>query len=332
MSPYRFAKILTVGFLFSGIQLTSDAAFAGDARQSEPDVSMYAPLPEIADSATNPVTSAKALLGERLFSEERLSRTGKISCNWCHRQAQWGQDGKPTSKGVDHLPGVRNSPTVLNAALHFTQFWDGRTRDVETQALQPILNPVEMGMPSPEAVENRLRYDASYQFMFKLAFPKEAKPLTFENIGKAIAAYERILITPGRFDRYLKGDKNALSQREKKGLATFNRVGCNACHNGPLLGGNSFKKLGLAKPYPTQDQGRYYISSNPADKYVFKVPSLRNVSKTEPYLHDGSVRNLKDMIAIMGEYQLGVKLSRDDINDIEDFLKALEGDLRGGRY
>ena len=283
----------------------------------------FTPLPATAESASNPITQQKVALGKKLFLDKRLSKANDISCNSCHSLDTFGVDNKPTSDGHKGQKGNRNSPSVYNAALHATQFWDGRAATVEDQALGPILNPVEMAMDSEKAVVDRLKADKALAKEFAGAFPQEKDPVTYKNVGRAIGAFERTLLTPSRFDAYLKGDENALTQAEKDGGRLFVQTGCTACHNGVGVGGQMYQKLGLVKPYDTKDLGRYEVTKAEADKFFFKVPSLRNIEKTGPYFHDGSVATLEDAVSRMAEYQLGRTLSQKDVESIVTFLKAM---------
>jgi cytochrome c peroxidase len=283
----------------------------------------FAPLPEVADSQENPITPGKVTLGKKLYLDTRLSKDETISCNSCHNLKTFGVDNEPTSPGHKGQRGGRNSPTSFNAALHSTQFWDGRAATVEKQALGPILNPIEMAMPSEAVVIERLKNDPGYSKGFAAAFPGDTDPISFANIGNAIGAFERTLITPSRFDKFLKGDDNAITFEEKKGAQAFVQTGCIACHNGATLGGMMFQRLGLVKPYPTQDMGRFEITKSEADKMMFKVPSLRNVTKTGPYFHDGSIKSLNEAVSKMAEYQLGKQLTPDQVKEIVTFLDSL---------
>jgi len=293
---------------------------------------MFQPLPKVAENAENPITSAKVTLGKKLYFEKQLSKDNTQSCNTCHNLDTFGVDNQPFSKGNDGGLGGRNSPTTLNAALHATQFWDGREPDVEAQAGGPILNPVEMAMPSEEAVVKRLSGIKEYPGMFAKAFPEDPK-ITYDNLKKAIGAFERKLITPSKFDTYLKGDDSALNTQEKQGLKTFIESGCIACHIGPLLGGNMFQKFGVYGEYwkatksKKVDNGRFDLTKKEAEKYFFKVPSLRNVSKTAPYFHDGSVTDLKEAITIMGKLQLNKDLTSQQVDDLAAFMNALTGEV-----
>jgi cytochrome c peroxidase len=290
-------------------------------------------LPDPTPASDDLAFDEKVKLGKKLFHDVRLSENQTLSCNSCHTLSNYGVDNEPKSPGTEGQLGDRNSPTVYNAALHIAQFWDGRAKDVEEQALGPVLNPKEMAMPSAEVVIKRLRKDVNYKAEFADAFPDESEPVTFENVGRAIGAFERTLLTPSRFDLYLKGDKAALTQAEKDGLKKFIEVGCAACHNGTLLGGNSYQKLGLVKPYTKanpDDHGRVAVTNNPAEDMVFKVPSLRNVEKTAPYYHDGSIKTLDRAVRVMAEYQLGKKLPDADVQAIVTFLHSLTGRLPKG--
>ncbi len=295
---------------------------------------IFAPLPVSAESASNPSTDARTALGRQLYYEPRLSKNHDISCNSCHSLSAYGIDvrtpGAKTSAGHKGQLGDRNSPTVYNAALHFVQFWDGRSPDVEAQALGPMRNPVEMAMPSDAHIVKLLQSIPGYAQLFKAAFPDDKDPITFANVAKAIGAFERKLVTPGRFDKFLRGDTSALTEPEAKGLAAFMDAGCIACHMGPTVGGTMYQKLGLMKPYPTKDEGRFQETKNEADKFFFKVPSLRNIEKTAPYFHDGSLPQLEDAVKVMVEYQTAKgKFSDEELQNVLAFLKSLTGELPG---
>lgn len=264
-------------------------------------------------------------LGHTLFFDTRLSANNSQSCNSCHAvdQNRGGVDNEPTSPGAFGKRGGRNSPTVLNAGFHTTQFWDGRASDLVTQAKGPILNPIEMAMPSEQAVVDKLNAISDYHALFTQAFPNDAKPLTYDNIARAIAAFERTLVTRDRFDDFLGGRDRALSPQELKGLNTFLSIGCTACHNGPLLGGNSYQKLGLVNPYKTEDLGRFAVTKDDDDKFKFKVPSLRNIGITGPYFHDGTKASLEEVVRDMAWLQLGRKLTDDEAKSLSTFLHAL---------
>jgi cytochrome c peroxidase len=232
------------------------------------------------------------------------------------------------SLGHEGRAGTRNAPTVYQAAGHVAQFWDGRARDVEEQATGPILNPVEMAMPESAAVLKHLRDSKAYQAAFRAAFPGEVTPITYRNVGIAIGAFERGLVTPSAWDKYLAGDSPSLTPEEQRGLRMFVAAGCQTCHNGPYLGGSVFQKIGLVTPWPSQvDSGRYNVTRNSADLLVFKVPSLRNIAKTGPYFHDGAVADLSEAVQLMSRHQLGKELPPDDVAAIVTFANALTGTI-----
>ena len=273
-------------------------------------------------------TPAQVELGRKLYFEKRLSKTGTQSCNSCHPLANYGADGEVTSPGADGTRGTRNSPTVYNAAGAFAQFWDGRAIDVEEQAKGPILNPVEMGMKDAAQVERVLAAIPDYDAAFKRAFPGDKKALNYDNVGRAIGAFERGLVTPGRWDKYLQGDKTALSADEVEGLRVFTNVGCMVCHTGEFVGGSMYEKVGAVEPWPNQaDPGRFNVTKDERDRMVFKVPTLRNVGKTAPYFHDGSAKTLPEAVQMMGRHQLGLELSDPEIASIAAWLNSLTGEL-----
>ncbi len=294
---------------------------------------IFKPLPEIAENPNNPVTPEKVNLGKYLYHDTRLSKTGNNSCNSCHNLSTFGVDNLPTSPGDEGKNGNRNSPTTFNAALHTMQFWDGRAKDVEEQAGMPVLNPMEMNIPSKEFLVNRLKGIDLYQKLFAEAYPEEKSPISYANIEKAIGAFERTLLTPSKFDDYLKGNANALTYEEKKGLQTFIDAGCTTCHNGVALGGNSLQKFGSLDNYRNytgstiNDEGRKEVTKDEMDKDIFKTPSLRNVTKTAPYFHDGSVEELSRAITIMAKIQLAKDLTPEQVGSIKLFLETLTGDI-----
>ncbi len=292
------------------------------------DLAFFKPLPDRFASDKNTISDAKVKLGRTLYFENRLSLGQDLSCNSCHDLNTYGVDNQPTSFGHKKQRGARNSPTVYNAAGHTAQFWDGRADTVEAQAKGPILNPVEMAMPSEEAVVSVVKSIPEYEKLFKAAFPDDRDPITYDNLATAIGAFERQLVTPGRWDKFVNGDTAALTESEKEGFIKFVRTGCQTCHNGPALGGGLFQKLGVINSYPDQsDLGRYAVTKNDVDKMMFRVPSLRNVAKTAPYFHNGSVATLEEAVKNMGHYQLGVALKDNEVASIVTFLKSLTGDL-----
>jgi cytochrome c peroxidase len=263
-----------------------------------------------------------------LYFEPRLSKSQKISCNSCHDLATYGVDNEPTSDGHKGQKGDRNSPTVFNAAAHFVQFWDGRAPDVEAQAKGPVLNPVEMAMPAEPVVVKVLESMPEYVELFGRAFPNDKKPVSYDNMAKAIGAFERGLMTPSRWDALLKGDKTALTPAEALGLKTFVDAGCQTCHHGALLGGTSYQRIGLVKDFPrATDPGRMKVTNDAGDKAVFKVPSLRNIEKTGPYYHDGATATLDQAVRDMATYQLGKTLTDQEVGQIVEFLNVLTGKI-----
>jgi cytochrome c peroxidase len=295
---------------------------------------VFAVLPSEAPNPDNPLNDDKVELGKKLYMDKRLSKDETQSCNTCHNLETYGVDNKPTSEGNNGGLGTRNSPTSFNAALHSAQFWDGRNKDVEEQAGGPILNPVEMEMPNEQAVIDRVKADPEYVELFKAAFPGEEDPITYKNITYAIGAFERTLLTPAPFDDYLAGQKDALTQEQIEGLKEFMDVGCTQCHNGALLGGQLFMKFGIYEPYweltgsNPIDSGKYVVTHNEADLFVFKTPSLRNIAETWPYFHDGSVKDLGKAVQIMAKTELGKDLTDEQTQKIVAFLKSLTGELK----
>jgi len=295
--------------------------------------SFFQPLPLLAENTENPVTENKVQLGKLLYYDKGLSFQKTQSCNTCHDLTKFGVDHEPTSRGDAGKRGTRNSPSTLNAALHFTQFWDGRMKDVEEQAGGPVLEDIEMAMPDKKVVVERLRKNPVYQKMFKAAFPEASDPVTFNNMQKAIGAFERTLITPGRFDLFLQGEKEKLDASELKGLKTFLEFNCTICHMGPLLGGSMFQRYPLFGKHidytgsAVDDPGRMDVTRNEADRYFFKVPSMRNITETWPYFHDGSVKDLDSTIKIMAKSQLNLEITDEQVTGMVSFLKTLTGEV-----
>lgn len=288
----------------------------------------FEPLREQIESTKYPITSAKVELGRMLFFDPRLSAKQNVSCNTCHDLKHYGVDHQVTSAGTHGARGGRNSPTVYNSAGFFAQFWDGRAADVETQALGPLLNPLEMALPSAEHGARILESIPGYVTAFKAAFPAEAEPVTLANAGLAIGAFERKLTTPSRWDRYLRGQHDALTATEQEGLSVFTNVGCMGCHTGELVGGSMYQKAGSVEPWPNQaDQGRYEVTKQEVDRMMFKVPTLRNIAETAPYFHDGSAATLEQAVKLMGTHQLGLSLSEHEIQAIIAWLRSLTGTL-----
>jgi cytochrome c peroxidase len=329
-----FASIVLIGC--GGSQQTAESEEKANdetAGLQVKSVAFFGELPSSAPNEANPASEAKILLGQTLYFDSRLSKEGNISCNSCHNLATYGVDNLPTSPGDDGTLGDRNSPTVLNAALHISQFWDGREKDVEAQAGGPILNPVEMAMPDEDYVMDRLKNIEGYKELFANAYPGEDDPYTYQNLKNAIGVFERELITPAKFDQYQAGDINALSAAEQKGLQTFIDQACITCHMGNLLGGAMYQKMGLYGNYAEMigsdhdDLGRFSVTNDENDKYLFKVPSLRNVARTGPYFHDGGVESLSEAVKLMGKLQLNKDLTDEQIDEIVTFLQALTGEV-----
>lgn len=301
-----------------------EATVAMDSTQ----LAMFGALPAAMESPANPLTDAKIELGRKLYFETRLSLGNDISCSSCHRLDAFGADTGAVSIGHQGKKGGRNSPTVYNAAGHIGQFWDGRAADVETQALGPILNPVEMAMPAAPQVIARIRGDTAYRRLFAAAFPSDRDPITYENLGRAIGAFERRLVTPSRWDHVFHGVDTALTNAEKAGFNTFATTGCPTCHMGAYVGGSMFQRVGLVTPWPdTTDVGREAVTHQPADRFFFKVPSLRNIAHTAPYFHNGAVRSLDTAVVWMAQHQLGKTLTPEQVTSIVTWLQALSGDI-----
>jgi cytochrome c peroxidase len=287
---------------------------------------VFKPLPEVLPAKAGGPEEQRVQLGRMLYFDARLSRSQTISCNNCHKLDAYGVDNEPTSEGYRNQRGDRNSPTVFNAAAHFAQFWDGRAKDVEAQAKGPMMNPVEMAMASDKHVVAVLKSMPQYVSEFKKAFPDEKDPVTLDNAANAIGTFERRLLTPARWDKFLKGDAAALTPEEKAGFNVFYETGCETCHAGALVGGNLYQRLGNIKPYPdTSDPGRFKVTKDDGDRMIFKVPSLRNVEKTGPYFHNGKVAKLEDAVAQMADYQLGKKLKPEEVAAITTYLRSLTG-------
>lgn len=288
---------------------------------------LFTPLPAAVAPDGYALTDSLVDLGRHLFYEPRLSVTQELSCNTCHPLSQYGADNLPVSLGHDGTPGKRNSPTVYNAALHISQFWDGRSPTIEEQAKGPITSEIEMGMLDEDYVVQVLRSIPGYRPLFRDAFPEQENPITFDNVAIALGAFQRGLLTPSRFDRFLEGDPTQLTDVEKSGLNTFIELGCPSCHTGTTVGGVFYKKLGQENAYETNDLGRYLVTGEEEDRYVFKVPSLRNVAHTAPYLHDGSIQTLEEMVLLMAHHQLDKPITPQQVSQIVAFLQSLSGEI-----
>lgn len=295
-----------------------------------------APAPE-----DNPTTEAKITLGRMLFLDPRFSSTGTVSCNSCHNVMAGGDDNRAVSMGVHGQTGGRSAPTVWNSAFSSSQFWDGRAATLEDQAKGPVINPVEMGMSDVEVAMDKVRSIPGYNEYFVAAFGED-DPMTVDNAAKAVAAYERTLITPNSpYDRYVKGDKKAMTEQQVRGMNTFDSVGCTACHAGAAFGGPAMAPgTGFFMKHPTyadskyvekykltEDTGRFQVTNKEADKHLFKVPTLRNITLTAPYLHNGAVKTLDEAVRVMASTQLNKELSDEQVADIVAFLDALTGEF-----
>jgi len=300
----------------------------------------WQPLPARApEPADNRTTPAKVELGKMLFFDPRFSSEGTVSCFSCHNVMEGGDDHRPTSIGVHGQKGGRNAPTVWNAAFHSVQFWDGRAVSLEEQAKGPPVNPIEMGMTDLDAVIGRIRRIPGYREPFAKAFgPGEV--ITMDNAARAIAAYERTLITPGSpYDRFAAGDTRALTAQQQRGLATFEATGCTACHQGPTFNGPAMPAgTGFYMKFPVYEQspyvarfalakdlGRYESTKVDGDQHLWRVPTLRNLVYTAPYMHTGTVKSLPDAVRVMASTQLNVELKDADVADVVSFLESLTG-------
>jgi cytochrome c peroxidase len=303
-----------------------ESALLVEARQ------VFQPLPKDMSPAGAAVNKDLVALGRMLFFDPRVTADSNVSCATCHQPALYGTDARPTSIGVQQRQHPRNAPTILNAALTFVNHWRGDRESLEDQAKQALESPITSGLDEHDVVD-RLRRIGGYAPLFEAAFPKDTHPITIKTMAMAIAAYERTLVTPSRFDAYLAGDVAALSPAARAGLQSFIRVGCATCHSGVGIGGGMYQKFGIVEDYwiatgsRTIDKGRTDVTKDSADLYVFRVPSLRNVAMTAPYFHDGSVATLADAVRVMARVQLGLKLSDPEVNDIVAFLGSLTGNL-----
>lgn len=325
------ALLLIIGIVLSA---GSFNAFAADDEALIKTASqLLGPLPASMPSEDNPITPEKVRLGKMLFYEPRISVDGTVSCSKCHPIALYAADGLKKSIGHNCKENPRNDPTVFNAASQISEHWIGNRTSVEDQAKQSVTGPPAFGMPSYESVEKILRAYKGYEALFKAAFPADKEPVTIDNFAKAIGAFERTLITPAPFDAFLKGNKDALTEEQKRGLGTFMEQGCAGCHGSPYVGGQMYRKFGLFETYQKYtksekvDEGRYAVTKNENDRYVFKVPVLRNVAMTPPYFHDGSVDKLAEAVWIMGKVQLGKDLSKQQVQEIVSFLHSLTGKI-----
>jgi cytochrome c peroxidase len=306
----------------------SSIAFAPVSLQPEPIDEPISPIPSVL-----PLNERKIVLGGRLFHDRRLSRDGSVACASCHDLGKGGVDGLTQSVGIGGRRGDFNAPTVFNSGFNFRQFWNGRAATLEDQIDGPVQNPKEMGSSWSEVV-GKLSRDAAYEAEFKAVYGTPIEP---SSVKDAIAEFERSLVTPNsRFDKFLRGERGALTVDELKGYQLFKRYGCIACHQGVNVGGNLYERLGVMSPYfddtaeiAAASLGRMALTGKPEDIHIFKVPSLRNVALTAPYFHDGSVPTLERAVTIMGQFQLGVSIPPADVALIVQFLGTLTGEHAG---
>ncbi len=300
--------------------------------------SLFKPLPDTSRVDDYPHSAARAELGKALFYETRVSTDGRMSCAACHNPTYHGADSLSLSVGLHGKKLPRNAPTVFNTSLLVAQHYGGNRMTVEEQAMKALLSPLAYGNKDYPEAEAKLK-SLGYTKKFEEAFPNEKEPVTAENWAAAIGSFERTLLTPAPFDKYLKGDQRAISKEAKIGLDKFMSIGCAGCHNGTTVGGQSFQKFGLTEDYwlatgskeqealKGRDKGKFHDTQKPEDMFIFKVPQLRNVAMTPPYFHDGSVAKLDDAVRVMARLQLGKQLSDEDVKHIVAFLQTLTGDV-----
>jgi cytochrome c peroxidase len=322
---------------FVGAIMVAGVYFA--TSQEPPAAQPAAPTLIESDEPIQPIESVPDLdprkidLGRKLFGDTRLSENDEISCATCHNLKTGGTDRKARSIGIHGAPGVINAPTVFNSGFNFSQFWDGRADTLEMQIDEPVQSATEMGSTWPAVIE-KLKRSPDYSQEFRRAY---GGGINSDHVKDAIAQFERSLSTPNsRFDRYLRHDTTALTSREKQGYKLFKSLGCASCHQGVNAGGNMYQRVGVMAPYfadrghiTKADQGRFNVTGDPRDLYMFKVPTLRNVALTAPYFHDGSAPTLSDAVRMMAKYQLGHQLTEPEVGLIVEFLKTLTGELNG---
>lgn len=286
----------------------------------------FRPLREELSAFNHVRTPAMVDLGRMLWFDARLSKGGEVSCDSCHPLERYGSDGRQVSIGDNGHRGRRNAPSAYNAAGLSAQFWDGRAADVEAQVISPLTNPLEMDS-TPQRILDTLKAIPEYRVRFAAAFPGDGA-ITIAHVSAAIGAFERGLVTPARWDRFVTGERDALTADEIEGLRVFTNVGCLTCHTGEMLGGTGFQQVGIIEPWPNpDDRGRYEVTHVASDDMVFRVPTLRNVARTAPYFHDGSAATLADAIQMMGRHQLGIELTSQEVASIEAWLGSLTGEL-----
>lgn len=335
-SPRHLAGLTLIAICALGFSLVT----AGDTERAllERAQQVFRPLPHTAHVDDYPHSQARVELGKKLFFETRVSIDGRTGCVSCHSPSHYGADSLPQSVGVNGIRMARNAQTVFNTPLLIAQHYGGNRVSVEEQALKALTSPFAYGNKSFEEAEERMRA-LGYQKLFEEAFPNEKDALSAEHWATAIGAFERTLLTPAPFDRYLKGDTRAISADAKAGLDKFISYGCAGCHNGSTVGGQSFQKFGLTEDYwkatgsvempqlKGRDKGKFHDTGKEEDTWIFKVPQLRNVAMTPPYFHDGSVATLDDAVRIMARLQLGRQLPDEDVKQIVAFLGTLTGDV-----
>lgn len=325
-------RTLAAALVFASVNIGWTAAWGAEDLLMKEAQGLFQPIPEKPPVVKDVLaTPAMVELGKALYFDPRLSESHNISCNTCHQIGLGGVDMLPVSIGHKSQKGNRNAPTVLNSVFNTAQFWDGRAADLKEQAGGPIQNPIEMAITHQHAIE-MLKGIPGYKPMFDAAFPGDKDPISIQNVEKAIAAFEATLITPNApFDRYLRGDANALTAEQKEGLKLFVEKGCASCHNGINVGGGMYAPFGVVeKPgadmLPPADKGRFQVTKTADDEYVFKVPTLRNIELTPPYFHSGQSWDLKQSVGVMATSQLGDHLTDDQIAKITAFLKSLTGE------
>lgn len=335
--PKRSALVaLTLGAGALGVGLVvaadTDSALLERAKQ------VFKPLPYTAHVDDYPHSAARVELGKKLFFETRVSIDGRTGCVSCHNPSHYGADSLPRSVGVNGVLMPRNAQTVFNTPLLVAQHYGGNRVSVEEQALKALISPFAYGNKSFAEAEAKLRA-LGYQKLFEEAFPNEKEAVSAEHWAVAIGAFERTLLTPAPFDRFLKGDLRAINAEAKAGMDKFISYGCAGCHNGATVGGQMFQKFGLVEDYwkatgsveipqfKGHDKGKFQDTGKQEDQWIFKVPQLRNVAMTPPYFHDGSVATLDDAVRVMARVQLGRQLSDEDVRQIVAFLGTLTGDV-----
>ncbi|WP_027038939.1 cytochrome-c peroxidase [Mesorhizobium ciceri] len=325
-------KILLAAMAVASLAAIPSATQSSFADLREMALATFEALPSATPTVSNnPITPDKIALGKALFFDPRISSSGVLSCNSCHNLATGGDDNRETSIGHGWQEGARNAPTVLNTVFNSAQFWDGRAEDLKAQAKGPIQAAAEMAN-TPAQVIATLKSMPQYVEWFNEAFSDEADSVTFENLAKAIEAFEATLVTPAPFDAFLAGDDAAMTSEQKQGLALFMDKGCSSCHAGVNLGGRGYDPFGVVeKPsadvLPKNDKGRFLVTNKAEDSYVFRAAPLRNVALTAPYFHSGKIWDLKQAVAIMGRTQLGEELTEEEVGSIVAFLDSLTGKL-----